>query len=150
MKFCTKCGGQCIDEAVICVSCGAPIAPVAAPSAPVAANVALVAPSAAPLKSGDNKIAIFDFLSTLSIVLYVAMFFLTIVYAWVGSNFYLPEVGILICGIISVLAFVFAILRLVTGLSCKDNLAVKLSGVFRFITALIMMLVSLLALIEHK
>lgn len=148
MKFCTKCGGQCVDEAVICVSCGAPITPDVAPAAPAVPGVT---PSASPVKSDDNKLAIFDFLSSLSIVLYVAFSIFSVVFAWVSSSgyFYLDEIAVVLAGIVSVLSLAFAIIRLVAGLTHKDNLEVKLSGIFRLITALIMVLVSVLAIFEH-
>jgi hypothetical protein len=144
MKFCTKCGGQCVDEAVICVSCGSALAP-AAPTAPAAP----VIPSASPLKSGDNKLVLFDFLSNISMLLYVAAFALSIVYAWGGRYFNLEEGFVIVSALLAVPVFVFAILRLVAGLSQKGKPEVVLPGVFRLITAIIMALVSVLAIFEH-
>ena len=166
MKFCSKCGGQCVDEAVICVSCGAPIAPTApvAPNiAPVDPNTAPVAPSAAPLKSGgDSKLAIFDFLSNSSFLLYIASFVLSLVYAYVYTRsssswyssytytyFYLSEEFVVVSAVLAVLVFVFAIVRLVVGLSQKDNLEVKLSGVLRLIAAVVVAVVTVFAMVEH-
>ena len=135
-----------MDEAVICVSCGAPIAPAAAPVAP---NIAPVAPSASPIKSGDNKIAILDFLSNISMLLCIAAFALSIVYARARSYFYLEEVFVIIAALLALPVFVLAILRLVAGFSQKGNLKVVASGGFRVFAAIIMALVSVLAIFEH-
>lgn len=39
MKFCSKCGTQLVDEAVICIGCGCPVTP--GPAVPVQTSVAV-------------------------------------------------------------------------------------------------------------
>ena len=40
MKFCSKCGHELVDEAVVCVNCGCSVADPATPAAPAAPAVA--------------------------------------------------------------------------------------------------------------
>lgn len=158
MKFCSKCGAQCVDEAVICVSCGSPVAaPVA--SNPVFSNPAAYKPNVnipqtKPEKSNDNKLAIFDFLSNLSLLFYTACAFLSVVYAYVWEGYYstfweFDELFLIISCVLAVPVLIFGFIRFILGLTQKGDLNSKLSGIFRFITAIVIVVVSVLALIEH-
>jgi uncharacterized membrane protein HdeD (DUF308 family) len=73
--------------------------------------------------------------------------------SWFSSYSYtyfeLDEIFVAISAVIALFVFAFAILRLVSGLSQKGNLKVMLSGVFRLITAIIIAVVSVLAVIEY-
>ncbi|MBO5858866.1 MAG: hypothetical protein J6R20_03740 [Clostridia bacterium] len=150
MKFCSNCGAQCVDEAIICITCGTsfnePVNQPAAGSKPLKVNA----------NANENKNVIADFVFKLTLILYAASSFLSIIYAgcWTSFSskyvyFYLDEVFLVISTIIAVPVFVSGIISFLSGISQKDNLNVKLSGALRLITSVLVALVTVLALAEH-
>ncbi len=93
MKFCTKCGHELVDDAVICLACGCMVSGAAAPK-----REETVAEASS--KNPDKLPAIFNFVFTLSTVLSVFFLLLSLAFPyaekWLDAVYVYPQVDLAI------------------------------------------------------
>ena len=173
MKTCRTCGAQYNDDAVFCTNCGnildsAPANPAPNPTPTYAPNMAYSQPAPmAPLMQPKKKQtgAVFGFLFDMCLLLYSVFSFLSIVYAWVytsiyssgyysysyyaTSNYWLDETCVILAFVMSMPLLAFGIVSFVFGLKEKEDATKKFAGLTRFITGIVLFIVSIIVMSVH-
>jgi len=150
MKFCTKCGAELVDEAVICTKCGRMVEnPLKPPTAPIK-EATLGAPASQ--KNPSALLLVSNFVHSLGVALSLFFLFLSVGSPYITAYFttnkkdyitgvyanYYPNYSLLIPAIIlSGVALLFSIVSFVMTLVERHKAERVFSGISRFVIGLI-------------
>ena len=127
MKFCTKCGHELYDEAVVCVNCGCMVNAVS--------NTATVqqtaVPSAPLLNQKDTLPLIMNFVSTITAIF--SLFF----FLYGFFNYFYRSSDFFVAGFIfSLVAFIFGLVGLILSLVKKAGIKSLFSSIAHMVFGL--------------
>ena len=153
MKFCTKCGHEINDEAIICTSCGCAVTstPTATPTAtatPVSSTIAQ------PASTSSTLLTAFNFVFTLVTAFCVFFLALAVVDAGVStyisyysssvySSFHLDYDLATVAAVFAFPAFSFGIVSFVLALVKKVKLNELFASISRMVIGLLLVILSL-------
>ncbi len=168
MKFCTKCGAELVDDAVICTKCGciAEFRPIIAPNAPKAIDAQspqLRQPACITAEKEQLLLPTFNFVS--SVTSAIALFFTvlstilgrvssylsTSIYSKtpnVYSYFWLDFELIIACIITSSIAFVCGLVFFILTLVKKQRGEKLFSGITKLVVGCLLLLASIIASVQ--
>ena len=158
MKFCTKCGNELMDEAVICTKCGCMIAPAekAHPIAP-AINAEPVAETTKSTTVAEPKIiTVFSFIYHCLAAITLFFMGLSVATAYVSSSissgyysgyyissyFYLDEGCSIPAAIVSILAFGISTAKFIITMIKARDLKSVLSATVSLLTSILLSVVA--------
>jgi len=152
MKFCTKCGHELIDEAVVCTNCGCFVNQ----SSQVHISESTAPPTEARKEKSSVLLCIFNFI--FSITAAVAVFFLIwslgwggvdtsisfpnysiSIYAWFYPNGLLVLIGVLA----SIVSCGFGIISFILSLAQKEKIDKVLTSIARMIIGILLVVLSI-------
>lgn len=153
MKFCTKCGNELFDEAVVCMKCGCAVGTAVKNPKPASAPVQSRAHTEK--KSESGVLPAFNFIFDLSTVLANLMLWISVAYAYIytySTSWSLYSYLWLDFGCV-IMAFILSIVSLGFGITCfcvtlaKHHKGDKLfAGITRFIVGIGFFVTTLLVL----
>ena len=145
MKYCSKCGAQMNDEAVLCVACGCMIESALSKSATRPARV-----SSPKAKSGEGNSSFRAFSFVHSVLSMLALYFVAIsmilaeAYTYRGVVTILPNSACIIASLgFGVLSLALAIVCLIVGAK-RTQVRESLSGILRIIASVLLTLTAIL------
>lgn len=123
MKFCTKCGNELLDEAVVCMKCGCAVSNSAQGHTAIS-NHPKVSVDTSTAKRG-KCLNVFNFVFDVSAILYMAMLWISVAYSYVWADIYTTRYSgynisvnlYLEYGCI-IIAFILSIVMLGFGITC--------------------------------
>ena len=153
MKFCSKCGHQLVDEALICTGCGCMVGP-------SSLEGASFLPNKAPAKKASSAPAVFAFLFSITTAFYLFFLVCSIVYAPINTTimyesakmyshnheaysiFWLSFRWAIWTLIFSFMSFVFAFVGFIVTLVKKSRCPKILSAITRLIIGILLIILS--------
>ena len=138
MKYCTKCGTQLHDEAVICIGCGCPVIIM-----PPTQTKTVTAPKQSPQK--DTLISVFNFIFSTTAILCVFYLLLSLFYASVwtylkygyNDSVYFDFSPNYECTIIALICSILSLATAITNLILVSIMKLKSKPILTCVTQLI-------------
>ena len=140
MKYCTKCGKELLDEAVVCINCGCAVKG----NVQSIYNQTLHTPKAVGNEKKGTIFSVLNFVFDISVILSMVMLWISVAYSYGG--FYMEEGCLLVAFILSALAFLFGITCFVFTLTNKHKGDKLFAGITRFIAGIGVFVAELLLL----
>ena len=149
MKFCTKCGAPCAEDAAFCVACGNSLAH----NTGAVENTRRVTAEPLPVNQDSNVGTVFYFVFDICLMLSIAFAFLSVFLAqiycgeWYTCELWFNSEFLVFSFLLSFPILAFGIVSFVFGLKSKGSLSKKLGGIFRFVTGNIVFLATFIAMV---
>ena len=142
MKFCTKCGHELVDDAVICLACGCMVG---GANAPKKAETSTESPEGTPSESSGKLPAVFNFVFTLATM--VSGFFLVLSLAfpyaevWLDAVYVYPQIDLAILAwLCSFVSLGFGVASFSVTLAKRLGTEKMLGAIARFIMGVMLSL----------
>ena len=175
MNFCPMCGERCMKGAAFCMNCGMKLSldPDSLADVSKANHISpsydAAPPPALPQKSKKRKgFEITKFIYNILLVIYAGLSYLSVVLAWIsvhiGSSysdsydkhshgvsdyFYLDYDAINCAFAAAILLFIVGTINFIQGLKIKNDIGTRLSCIFRFVAAILIMILAIIAGVEQ-
>ena len=175
MNFCPMCGERCMKGAAFCMNCGMKLSldPDALADVSKANHISpsydAAPPPTLPQKSDKRKgFEITKFIYNILLVIYAGLSYLSVVLAFIdvdisssysysnGSHdhyayeyFYLDENAIGYALAAAILLLIVGTINFIQGLKIKNDIGTRLSCIFRFVAAILIMILAIIAVDWH-
>jgi hypothetical protein len=157
MKFCSKCGHELVDEAVVCINCGCSVSP-AYQQATKAKNASTVTLGTPTTEKTSVLPCVFNFVFSITAVVSVFFLILSVAWAWISTDIYTsyyssnisvyaylyPDAWFAILGLISaIVSCGFGIVSFILALVKKEKLDKLFSSITRLFIGVALIVLSI-------